>query len=84
MSLNTTSKHFLNTSRDADKTTFLGSLFQCLNTFGEEIFPGIHPESSLVQLEAILPSPITSYAGEEADSHLATASCEGPQSEVST
>ena len=32
MSLSTTSKHLLNTSRDGDSTTSLGSLFQCLTT----------------------------------------------------
>jgi len=32
MSLSTTSKRFLNTSRDGDSTTPLGSLFQCLTT----------------------------------------------------
>jgi len=32
MSLSTTSKRFLNTSRDGDSTTSLGSLFQCLTT----------------------------------------------------
>jgi len=29
MSLSTTSKQFLNTFRDGDSATFLGSLFQC-------------------------------------------------------
>ena len=32
MSLSTTSKQFLNTSKDGDSTTSLGSLFQCLTT----------------------------------------------------
>jgi len=32
MSLSTTSKRFLNTSRDGDSTTPLGSLFQYLTT----------------------------------------------------
>jgi len=32
MSLSTTSKWFLNTFRDSDSTTSLGSLFQCLTT----------------------------------------------------
>jgi len=32
MSLSTASKWFLNTSRDGDSTTSLGSLFQCLTT----------------------------------------------------
>jgi len=32
MPLSTTSKWFLNTSRDGDSTTSLGSLFQCLTT----------------------------------------------------
>ena len=39
MSLSTTSKQFLNTSRDGDSTTFLGSLFQCLTTLSvKQIF----------------------------------------------
>jgi len=38
MSLSTTSPHFLNTSRDCDSTTSLGSLFQCLTTLCEKKF----------------------------------------------
>jgi len=37
--------------------------------FGEENFPEIQPTSPLVQLEAIPPSPNTSYEGEGADPH---------------
>jgi len=36
MFLRTTSKHFLNISRDSDSTTPLGSLFQCLTTLSEK------------------------------------------------
>ena len=38
MSLSTTSEQFLNTSRDSDSTTSLGSLFQCLTTLSVEKF----------------------------------------------
>jgi len=37
-----------------------------------EVFPNVQLESSLVQLRAS--SPIASYMGEEANSHLTTAS----------
>ena len=38
MSLSTTSKHFLNTSREDDSTTSLGRLFQHLTTLTEKEF----------------------------------------------
>ena len=38
------------------------------------IFPNIQPEPSLVLLEAIPTSPVTSYAGEEVNPHLVTTS----------
>ena len=38
MSLSTTSKQFLNTSRDGDSTTSLRSLFQCLTTLSVKKF----------------------------------------------
>ena len=41
-------------------------------SFGEEILPNTQPEPPLAQHEAIPSSPISSYAGEEADLHLAT------------
>jgi len=42
MSLSGTSTGLLNTLRDGDSTTSLGSLFQCLTTlFSEEIFPNL-------------------------------------------
>ena len=44
------------------------------HSFGEEIFPGVQPERTLVQLEAIPSSSIASYGGEEANRHLATTS----------
>ena len=43
-------------------------------SFGEELFPNVHTEPLLVQLEAIPFSPVTSYRGEEADPHLTTSS----------
>jgi len=64
----------LNTSRDGDSAISLGSLFQCLNTLSEKIFPNIQSESPLAQFEAIPSCPITSYLGEEANPHLATTS----------
>jgi len=41
---------------------------------GEELFPNIQPESPMMQLEAIISNPITSYMGEEANPHLTTTS----------
>lgn len=38
MSLSTTSEHFLNTSRDSDSITSLGSLYHCLTTLAEKKF----------------------------------------------
>lgn len=43
----------------------------------EEIFPNIQPKPPLVQLETILSNPVTCCLGEEANSHLATISCQG-------
>ena len=37
-------------------------------------FSNVQPESPLAQLEAILSSPIASYVGQEADTHLSTTS----------
>ena len=77
MSLGTTSRSFLNTSRDSDSTTSLCSPFQLLTTlFGEVVFPNIQPEFPLVQLENIPSSRITSYMGKEANSYLTTPSIE--------
>ena len=64
MSLSTSSKHFLNISRDSDSTTSQGSPFQHLITLSEKFF--------LTSPEAIPSSPITSYTGE--DLHLITTS----------
>jgi len=65
MSLCTTSKQFLNTFRDGDSTTFLGSLFQCLTTLSvKKFFPDIQPKSSLMQLEAISSRPVTCHQWE--------------------
>ena len=44
------------------------------HSFREVVFPNIYPEPSLVQLEAIPSSPITSYAREEANPQLTTTS----------
>ena len=38
MSLSTTSKRFLSTSRDGESTTSWGSPFQCLTTLSEKLF----------------------------------------------
>ena len=62
MSPNTMSKCSLNTTRVGDSTTSLDSPFQCLTIpFREVVFPNVQPEPSLVQLEAIPSSPITSH-----------------------
>ena len=73
MSLNTTSKHSLNTSRVGDSTTSLGSPFQCLTTLSV-IFSIAQMESPLVQIKAIPFSRITSYMVEEAGPQLTTTS----------
>ena len=73
MSLSTTSKCCLNTSRVSDSTTSLDSPFQCLTTL-EEVFLSVQPKSPLAQLETIPSSPITSYLGVEGDPHLTTTS----------
>jgi len=44
------------------------------NTFREVVFMNVQPEPSLVQLEAIPSSPITSHRREEADLQLTTTS----------
>ncbi|KAK4826991.1 hypothetical protein QYF61_013091 [Mycteria americana] len=66
ISLSTSSNRPLNTSRDGDSTTSLGSLFQCLITLSSK--------PPLAQLEAISSCSITCYLGEETDPHLSTAS----------
>jgi len=42
------------------------------NSFSEEIFPNIQPKPPLAQLQAIASHPITSYLGEETNTHLIT------------
>ena len=74
MSLRTTSKRSLNTSRDGDSTISQGSPFQCLTTLSEKKYFLIQPEFHLAQLEAVPYSPIAIYMGKEAESHLTTAS----------
>ncbi|KAK4827249.1 hypothetical protein QYF61_015696 [Mycteria americana] len=69
MSLSTSSKRLLNTSREGDSTTSLGSLVQCLIT--------LTYKPPLAQLEAISSRPIARFLGEETDTHLATASFQG-------
>ena len=64
----------LNTFRVGDSTTSLISLFQCITTVREEIFPNIQPESPLLQREAITSCAMNSYLGEEANPLLATVS----------
>ena len=44
------------------------------NTFSEEIFPNIQCKPSLTLHEAISFHPITSYQGEETNTHLVTTS----------
>ena len=44
------------------------------NTFREVVFLNVQPEPSLVQLEAIPSSPITSHPRQEADPQLTTTS----------
>ncbi|KAK4810666.1 hypothetical protein QYF61_007466 [Mycteria americana] len=44
------------------------------NPFSEEKFPNIQSKPPLAQLEAISSRPITSYLGEETDTHLSTTS----------
>ncbi|KAK4814535.1 hypothetical protein QYF61_022254 [Mycteria americana] len=71
----TTSTRLLNTSRDGDSNTSLGSLFQGLTTLSvKKIFPNIQSKPPMVQLEAISSCPITCYLGEETDPHLSTTS----------
>ena len=76
MSLNTTSKRSLNTTRVDDSTTSLE--WQPIpvpgHPFRQVEFPNVQPESSLAQLEAIPSSPITSHPREEAGPQLTTAS----------
>jgi len=73
MSLSTRPTCYLNTSRDGDSTTSLGSLFQCLTTLSvKKFFLISNLKLPLVQLEVISSCPITCYLGEETDTHLAT------------
>ena len=73
MSLNTTSKCILNTSRDGDSTTSLGILFQCLTTQLETKFFLMFNLN--IPWHNLRPShPITSFMREEADPHFTTTS----------
>jgi len=47
------------------------------HSFSKDIFPNIQSKSPLMQLEAISSRPITSYLGEETNTHLTTASSQG-------
>jgi len=52
---------FLNTLRDGDLATSLGSLFQCLTTLSvKKFFLMSNLNLPLAQLEAISPHPVTS------------------------
>ena len=62
-SLSATSPHFLNTSRDSDSTTSLGSLCHCLTALSEEMFPNTQPEFALAQLQAIHSCPVAVTQG---------------------
>ena len=75
MSLSTMSLQFLNASRDGDLSG--QSIPVSDHSFGEEILSNNQPESPLAQLEAIPSTPITSYAGAEANPPLATNSFQG-------
>ena len=73
MSRSVTSTCLLNTSRDGDSTTSLGSLFQCLTTLSvKKFFPNIQSEPPLMQLEAIASCPVGSFLGEETNTLLIT------------
>jgi len=75
VSLGATSQHFLNTSRDSDSTTSLGSLCHCLTTLSEKkTFQIFYLDLPLAKLEANTLHPIAGYLREEADSHLITTS----------
>ena len=66
---------FLNTSRNGDSATSLGSLFQCLTILSvKKVFPNSQAKPPLMQLEAIASHPITSYLGEETNTCLTTTS----------
>jgi len=59
MSLSDKSPHVLNTSRDSDSSTSLGSLFQCITTPSENnFFPNILTEPPFAQVKAITSGPI--------------------------
>jgi len=45
-------------------------------SFRKEIFPNIEFKPPLMQLQAIASCPITSYLGEETNTHLTTTSCQ--------
>ena len=71
MSLSTTSRHFLNTFRDGDSTTSLGSPFQCLAALSvKKFFPDIQPKLTLAQLETTSPHPVTCHQWEETNPAL--------------
>ena len=70
MALSTTSKQFLNTSRDGD-IHLPGEPIPVLNNpFCKDIFPDIQPKPCLVQLEAISPHPVAYHQWEETNSAL--------------
>lgn len=52
-------KHLLNTSRDGDSTTSLGSLFKCLtDPLFEEILSHVQVKAPLLQHEIVLLHPV--------------------------
>jgi len=67
MSLSTTSKQFLKTSRDGDSTN---SLLQCLTTVFVKKFSLIAKKLSLAQLEAISSHTVTCHQREETNPTL--------------
>ncbi|KAM9656645.1 uncharacterized protein ACIBXB_008917 isoform 1-T1 [Morphnus guianensis] len=69
------SMRFLNTSRDGESTTSLGSLFQCLTTLSvKKFFLKIQSKPLFLQLEAISSCPISRHLTEETSNHLTTTS----------
>jgi len=75
MAISTTSAYLLNTSRDGDSTTSLGSLFQSMIILSvKKFFPNILPKPPVTQLEAVSSHPITCYLGEDSKTRHATTS----------
>jgi len=74
MSLSTASTRFLNTSRNSDSITFLGSPFQCLITLLLKKFVLISNLNLPWYNLKPFSRPISNYLGEEANPHLSITS----------